>query len=518
MTPKRWALTITLLAATCGAGLGAYRMITRLAHTPAGVSPEAVPASWVEFRTSLGHTQHVGKNGVTCTSCHAEGDGFKNPGPAPCVHCHSKEGARFHKGSVTEMTDCLTCHAFAPAQKTPTCISCHAKPEGRLAAIASTHATTDCVQCHSPHGDPSVAAKACEGCHTERAPEHAAHAGSTGCADCHKPHAPAHVALEDCGTCHKEAPGPKPAGHDACVDCHKPHTFTASANVCVGCHGAKETLLAAIVNDHAVCTSCHTPHDPGNAAHSCAGCHAKVTVTHGGKTECVSCHAPHSGDVNAKVSPCTTCHSAIATTDKGAHAGGTTCTTCHKPHDFAPPANKLAFCASCHARESRIVSSNPGHSDCATCHGASAHAPKTGLVCATCHAKEQASAPKGHQACLGCHEPHSGNHPAKATCASCHAGKTGGPHDALKGGCTTCHEAHGPGGIAKPPACATCHAASSPLPALHTVAAHKDCASCHSPHKSKAPDRTTCTGSCHADRKTHQPQAQVCTGCHAFVK
>jgi hypothetical protein len=139
------------------------------------------------------------------------------------------------------------------------------------------------------------------------------------------------------------------------------------------------------------------------------------------------------------------------------------------------------------------------------------------LSCANCHTKEQASAPKGHQACLGCHEPHSGSHLPKATCASCHADKTGGPHDALKNGCATCHRAHGPAGIPAPPACTTCHT-DKPLPALHTVTAHKDCATCHSPHKSKVPDRATCTGTCHADRKGHQPQAQVCTGCHAFTK
>jgi hypothetical protein len=519
VTGKRWALAIALLVAACAAAFGGYRVFVRVASAPVGVPPEKVPASWVEYRTSLGHTQHVGKTGISCKSCHDyERDGFKNPGPAPCAACHAKEAARFHAGSVTKMTDCLTCHAFAPDQKIPTCIGCHAEPEGRFAAIKTTHATTDCVQCHSPHGDPAIVAESCAGCHTQLAPEHAAHAGSAGCADCHKPHAPAALALTSCATCHQEPAGPRPAGHDSCIDCHKPHVFVADANVCVGCHGAKETFLATSVPAHAICASCHVAHDPGAAAVSCAGCHSEVKVTHADKTACITCHAPHSGDVNAKASQCTSCHSQIATTDTGAHAGATPCTSCHKPHDFQPPPNKLALCASCHASESTLVSTNKGHTDCASCHGASAHAPKTALSCASCHAKEQASAPKGHQACLGCHEPHSGSHLPKATCASCHADKTGGPHDALKNGCTTCHRVHGPGGIPAPPACTTCHATDRPLPALHTVTAHKDCATCHSPHKSKVPDRTTCTGTCHADRKGHQPQAQVCTGCHAFTK
>ena len=519
MSAKRWALAVTLLLAVCAAGFGVYRFVAHRMQTPAGVPPEVVPASWVEYRTSLGHTQHVGRPGVTCKSCHDyERDGFKNPGPTPCVACHAKEGAKLHASGVTKMTDCLTCHAFAPEQKIPTCISCHTKPEGDFAAITTTHATTDCVTCHSPHGDPSVIATACEGCHTERAPEHAAHAGSAGCGDCHKPHAGAKVALEECSTCHKEPAGPKPAGHDSCIDCHKPHAFVATANVCIGCHGAKETLVAASVPAHAICTSCHEHHDPGAAAASCTGCHSAVKVSHDDKTACISCHEPHAGNVNAVANQCTTCHGNIAHTDTSGHAGAIPCTSCHKPHDFEPPQNKLVLCASCHARESALVSTNKGHTDCASCHGASAHTPNMALTCGTCHAKEEASAPKGHQACLGCHEPHSGNHLPKATCASCHVDKTGGPHDALKDGCLTCHRPHGPGGIPKPPACATCHASSGPLPALHTVPAHKDCASCHSPHASKAPDRETCTGTCHADRKTHQPQAQVCTGCHAFVK
>ena len=95
------------------------------------------------------------------------------------------------------------------------------------------------------------------------------------------------------------------------------------------------------------------------------------------------------------------------------------------------------------------------------------------------------------------------------------ADKAGGPHDAVKGGCLTCHRPHGPDGIASPPACATCHK-SAELPGLHTVPAHTACAGCHSSHGPPRPDRATCTGSCHADRKDHEPQATSCAGCHVF--
>jgi hypothetical protein len=507
-----------VLAAAFAIAFAVRRLATRRASSPPALPPGKVPAAWVQFRTSLGHTEHVGEKGVTCGDCHDyEHDGFKNPGPAPCVRCHAKEGARFDASHVTTMTNCLTCHAFAPEQKTPTCIGCHAQPEGSFAAIKTTHATTNCTTCHSPHGDPSVVTAACESCHTERAPEHAAHAGSAGCGDCHKPHAAATVALEQCSTCHKEPAEPKPAGHDSCTDCHKPHAFVAGASACIGCHGAKETLLAATAAAHAVCTSCHAHHDPASAAGSCVGCHATVNVSHGDKTACITCHEPHAGNANAKAVTCTSCHGNVSSTDTGAHAGHTLCTACHKPHDFEPPKIPFQLCTNCHAHESTLASTNKGHADCTSCHGTSAHAPKTALTCGTCHTKEEASAPKGHQACAGCHDPHSGDHLPAATCGSCHADKIGGPHDALKNGCETCHRPHGPSGISKAPVCTTCHG-GTPLAALHTVPAHAECASCHSPHRSTPMDRATCTGTCHADRRQHQPQAQVCTGCHAFIR
>jgi hypothetical protein len=515
MTVKRRSLVVALIAAACVIAAAVAGIIARLQHGPPGVPPKMVPAAWAEYRTSLGHTRHQDK--VTCTDCHDyEREGFKNPGVAPCGRCHAKEAGRFHTGSDTKKTDCLTCHVFGPKQEPPKCIGCHAEPEGHFAAI-TTHATTECSKCHSPHGQPSIATGDCAGCHKELAPKHAEHAGSKGCTDCHVPHAPAASAIQECSTCHKEPAGPKPAGHDSCIGCHKPHDFVAGgASGCMGCHGVKETFLAATVPAHAVCTSCHAPHAPAAAAGSCIRCHSNIQVRHADKTACVACHEPHAGDLNAKASPCTSCHGKIAAADKGTHAAGTSCTSCHKTHDFDAPKNKLVLCASCHAPEANLVSTNRGHIDCAACHGASTHKPTAAPPCATCHAKEQASAPKGHQACLRCHEPHRGSRlPAAASCTSCHANKTHALHDAVKGGCETCHRPHGPGGVPSPPACTTCHQRDQ-LPALHLVSAHSTCATCHSSHEAPRSDRATCTGPCHTDHRDHQPQIQVCKGCHVF--
>jgi hypothetical protein len=541
VTTKRRALIALAIAFACllvAAGLGVKHFLAKEPGPPPE-APVIVPARWAELRTSPGHMGHVGKQGIECKSCHDyEKEGFKNPGIAPCARCHATETTVAHHGSATLPTDCLTCHVFAPDQKAPTCISCHAAGPGlvglagfdRLDAGApiapiTTHATTECSTCHNPHRQPSGVSQACATCHEERAPSHAAHAGSNGCADCHAPHTPAAAALTVCASCHSKPAGPKPAGHESCLTCHSPHEFTADrATVCANCHGAKPTLAATTVPAHALCTSCHTPHDPGAAASSCTTCHANIQVSHGTKDACVNCHEAHPTDhalaATTKVNACTSCHANMARTDTGAHAGGVACTSCHKEHDFDPPRNDLALCSGCHTKQATLTATNPGHKACDSCHGGNAHAPiAKPTTCGSCHKVEQSTAPKGHQLCENCHEPHSGQHLAAATCESCHENKTKGPHHAVAGGCATCHRPHGSAtvslGPAAPPACSTCHNVKE-LPALHTIPAHSACATCHSSHDGPRSDRTTCTGSCHADRRTHQPQAQVCDGCHVF--
>lgn len=483
---------------------------------PSNVVPAMVPASWAQYRTSLGHTTHVDSAKVTCSGCHdIERDGFTNPGVSSCAKCHAAEVARPHHGNAQVATDCLTCHVFAPDKEPPKCISCHANSEGPLAAIAM-HATTECSECHKLHGEPAIVPKSCAPCHTESAPEHAEHAGSRGCLDCHGGHSPAKTAVSTCSTCHAKEQASQPAAHGDCLGCHKPHDFVAGGgNACLGCHAAERTFLASRADAHESCLTCHTPHAPQEAAASCRHCHEDIEVNHGGKGACVTCHNPHPANPATEVSTCTSCHKAVASSDTMGHGGGIACVSCHEPHDFAPP-NKAKLCVTCHALEISLIAVNKGHSDCAVCHGPSTHEPTIALACGNCHAQEQATAPKGHQACASCHEPHGGSLLPRATkCESCHADKESGPHEKVKGGCDTCHRPHGPGGVAAPPSCTTCHAKSD-LPALHSVPMHGNCASCHTSHESPKSDRATCTTTCHADRRTHQLGVQVCTGCHVF--
>ena len=537
MTRAQRSVLATLLVSVCVLAAGAIGFVVKRAETPAGPPAELVPSAWSEYRTSLGHTQHVGKASIECKNCHDyEREGFVNPGVAPCARCHEKEAHHSHHGDDATKTDCLTCHEFAPKKQTPTCIDCHSEAQGSMAAI-KTHAKAECTACHRPHEDPFTLSNDCRSCHADISSNHAGHEGTAACNDCHRPHAPAVAALGECARCHDGRSAPlapqdlTPAGHASCASCHKPHTFAATTSVCIDCHGKKPTLMATSVSAHAVCTTCHEPHAPESAAGSCVNCHAEIQVRHSSEKACTTCHAAHSGNVDRVAAPCTSCHSTVGASDVSAHAGGTPCEGCHKPHDFEPPAtlaNRTALCASCHERETREASSNRGHANCASCHGADAHKPAPAPACMTCHSREEASAPVGHRDCTSCHEPHGGARTPRAeSCTNCHADKIGVPHGGsvvapgvqmsgdVSPPCTTCHRAHGPVGVAAPPSCTNCHARPQ-LPALHGVAGHAECRTCHTSHEAPRSDRATCTTGCHANRRDHQPQAQVCSGCHAF--
>jgi len=505
-----WALVAAVVVvAVCVAAFVKLRP-----RGPKGVPPDLVPASWAQFRLTPGHETHLDRGKVECRSCHDfERDGFKNPGTAVCNDCHAKQTGVAHHGPPSSSTDCLTCHAFELGRTEPTCISCHAKPEGNLAAIVQ-HAKIDCADCHHLNETPSIVPATCTGCHDERATKHAEHTGTKGCLDCHRVHESAAVAIAACASCHSQAAQPHPAAHDACVTCHEPHTFVASGSTCIGCHGPKTTLVDREVPAHRVCLNCHAPHAPGQASAACARCHQDIQVSHGSAGACVTCHLPHGDDPVAIATTCTGCHAKVAASDTSAHGGGLACEGCHKPHAFGGLDAKTS-CRNCHAQQTALAATNPGHTDCTSCHGASVvHEITAPAACSTCHAAEVKSAPAGHQRCVGCHEPHAGQ--PTPTCGTCHANKNGGPHATIKGGCETCHRAHGPGGVAAPPGCKTCHAPAT-LPALHNAPGHAACASCHaSPHEPPRADRAACTGSCHTDKRDHQPGAEICTGCHVF--
>lgn len=449
---------------------------------------------------------------------------------------------------------CAACHA--PHTKGATareaCASCHVAG-ARAGADAGAHAGGNA---HAS-GSAGAAGEVMRAAAAPRIePRGKNVAGHAACVTCHAPHQVAKAETRRCEDCHADHRGATAvAGHAACTGCHTPHAPAEAKASCAsaGCHAGKVALAAPRVAAHAACASCHDPHQPAaSPALACVRCHESVQPKHpafasktAAASTCIGCHAPHESNAKTKAkaaasttpgataAACSSCHTK-ARNDRAMHAGGVACVACHTPHDFATnllrtatgapahgvaapsaKAEEAALCAQCHAPKAAAVAARPGHAECGTCHGAP-HSPVKKPACAPCHAQETASAPKGHAACTQCHDAHSGSLGTHASCTSCHAEKPKQQHGSLPGACATCHVAHGPKGVTKPPACASCHGPAK-LAGLHANPAHAaSCASCHSSHAPPRSDRATCTSSCHADRREHQPAAQVCKGCHMF--
>ena len=79
MTRKALAWTTALgVVLVVAAALGL--LVFRYRGRP-NAPPAMVPASWAQYRTSVGHAMHVDSAKVTCSGCHDfERKGFKNPG------------------------------------------------------------------------------------------------------------------------------------------------------------------------------------------------------------------------------------------------------------------------------------------------------------------------------------------------------------------------------------------------------------------------------------------------------
>lgn len=316
-----------------------------------------------------------------CTTCHKPHD-FD---PQPCASCH-----RDTKMIAPAKHQCMGCHDQHDTATPRACASCHRE--------SVKHPTTGqgaCVGCHRPH-EPLAA---CESCH---ATTHK-HAATTQCLDCHTPHdGKPQPSAALCGTCHTDN-ARKPAGHAACTTCHQnaAHAPSKQTPACASCHAD----LARDAGKHAQCASCHVDtHAPATAPPACATCHKpEASSAPRGHAQCASCHSPHAPK---KTPACATCHTGEAKTKHGALA----CATCHRPHGprgiATPPS-----CASCHL-DRRGATPGP--------QPVKLHAAKGHADCATCHTSHEARPKDDRATCLACHKAQTNHEPAAARCATCH--------------------------------------------------------------------------------------------------
>jgi hypothetical protein len=465
----------------------------------------------------------------------------------PCASCHRDIAEVRHGGQLGGT--CTDCHSVHERDHSASdrCSTCHSRPVIGKRAVAAVNpglalfvGHDTCTGCHRPHRFDRSGVAACRDCHKTISVLAESGRGASGhrCASCHNQHDPGSVRA--CSSCHFGA------SH------HRSGSGSASAaSACDGCHPIHTAISSPISSPISSGPSVRLPPlPPVNSsavraiAVACDTCHPAVK-SHAPSASCTTCHPPHGAPPVLGAALCTTCHVELSRSSAG--TGHATCVACHiQPGHQAsrtPPP-----CQSCHQPVSAAVIA--GHQDCTSCHlganhaprrprvaSSSAASPRAGSACNSCHAEQATSAPIGHRDCLVCHRPHDGGLlPSSQRCTGCHVDRVrghGAPRSiamstALSGRqglalirpqalqCASCHRAHGPAGVAKPPPCSTCHDVMA-LPGLHQrTVQHRDCATCHAAHETTArSDRTTCL-LCHQDRRDHEPSSALCATCHPF--
>ncbi len=276
------------------------------------------------------------------------------------------------------------------------CEVCH--PWRRLQALKRlgtvefdhlSHASVDCVVCHTRTAHPGTAGVAVDPPATMLA----------------------------CFACHVGREGP-----ENCLFCHAPkHPDRGRCQDCHGLTGWRSGLLfhhePTLGKGHAKvsCESCHN-HGFGRraAARPCAACHQPA---HGGVTDCAACHrlrawlpptyrhphvASHVGPGWARFS-CDSCH-------PGGAFSVASC-GCHTPppgHQRLTGGHRWFVCSSCHAGGTGGAAAG-----CARCHAAPHRRP---LDCARCHGLASWSAPGFVHPAAGPHVSGSRRLP----CRACH--------------------------------------------------------------------------------------------------
>lgn len=395
--------------------------------------------------------------------------------------------------------------------------------------MSATNAET-CGRCHSPHGEESIAPKACIGCHEDQATEHQTtdDPGTGSCLACHRQHDAKANALARCAEYHaKNEPRISAAamfrgGHDACTTCHTPHEFSRrTVKACTSCHANQLALAAKRVGAHRDCRNCHDQHDvKSNGQRSCKRCHERVAPSHSKNArgdDCLGCHPAHPAraEVASAAVACATCHTL---------APGRPRVSPRRRLQRLPPRARVP------GRQSTIAVSRLPLSARRTGEaGNRQHRPwrlrelswrQAARAGRAADLRELPCRAGPHGAGRPCHvhrlsRANSGELKRRATtCVGCHADEKAGPHVKIQCGCENCHRPHSPNGAATPPSCVTCHERTQ-LPGVHQSTSHQTCIECHQPHGPLPAGRQLCLG-CHADRRDHEPDATSCIDCHTF--
>ncbi|MBM4394917.1 MAG: CxxxxCH/CxxCH domain-containing protein [Deltaproteobacteria bacterium] len=439
----------------------------------------------------------------------SDAEGFGEAAQVRCrnVYCH---GATLAGGAATEpvwnsanpkgFVACGSCHGYPPPPPHPAgtgCASCHGETVGADGRIADP----------TKHIDAKVqgGGQACTGCHGDRdrvgnpaAPPVDTTGGSETTAIGVGAHQ-AHLAVKgpfkkiECGACHVVPTKSDDPGH---LDPARKVVFTTLAKAdgaqpawdretatCSGvyCHGATKaggTLTAPVWTrvdgSQSVCGSCHglPPPPPHPASDKCLSCHETA-----GPDKTIADAARHAdGQVQVRISGCTTCHGSATNAAPPVDTKGASATTevtvgAHQAHLAVKGPFRNLVCGECHVVP--VTVDSPGHLDgsqkvvlakLASANGAEPAWERSSATCngVYCHGATlsggSVAAPvwtrvDGTQvACGSCHGlPPPPPHPASDKCLSCH--ETAGPDKTIAdpsrhadgqvqvriSGCTTCH-------------------------------------------------------------------------------
>lgn len=341
-------------------------------------------------------------------------------------------------------------------------------------------------------------------------------------------------------------PGPVISGHaeyeHQCAKCHAVFERTAQKDLCLDCHDALATDLAADRGYHGRapeignkrCASCHPDHEGRDAdivpldevlfdhartdypltgshvAAPCGGCHPASLKHRDASHACVDCHreeSPHRARL------------------------GETCAVCHDERDWRSVTFDHAMtrfpltdahvdvpCAGCHPNERYDATPTA----CASCHALQdVHQARFGPACDTCHGlvawretifdhDEATDFPldgrHGLASCTSCHPGILYEDHAETTCLGCH--ETDDVHHGLYGPeCKTCHQADGWARARFDHDTLTDY----PLRGLH---ADVRCAACHPGALYDEPPSRDCVGCHRADDVHGAQQGEQCERCH----
>ncbi len=466
-----------------------------------------------------------------CTDCHA--DPHKGSFGNDCTTCHNvyrkwkdiiptRDGKK-HSSKDKGFDHSKTKFPLKGYHEAVACDSCHTDPKAKFKVPSDKF--DECSDCHGfPHGE-QFAKQSCESCHsftqkfinsTFDLERHSKTkfplSGKHQVLDCNKCHLSGtfeNLSTGECSDCHRN-PHDKRQIDKPCSFCHVTTEFSwiqfdhnkntqfdltgkHRSVACLSCHVNEGFKNMPANNTNPNCAGCHEDPHGKSMPDTCGDCHRTdgfkpvskfehsligrwaLTGRHA-ELSCQKCHPQHllkkyevpKSQFDSAPTDCLNCHTDV-------HAGqyGKACDSCHSTSSFSvergAKVHDLGFfklegyhdkmgCNECH----RSDATNQGMGIlCGTCHQKNdPHLGKLGLTCGDCHSQTAWLPPKFKHNLTGFRL--TGAH-RYAACSDCHKNQI---YEGLPNDCFFCH--------------ADSYLKTTNGKSPHDLASSKDCSDCHS--------------------------------------